>query len=295
VKFLSVLVVSVLAAGAAPPAGAQIPGSDIYLVKVGADSLGNLQLGVPQNVIQRPGYDNQPLFTPDGTAFLYTSIRDDQADIYRFDLETLQSKRVTRTAESEFSPTPIPGRDTFSVVQVEADSTQRLWEFSADGKGSTLLLAGIQPVGYHAWADENTVALFILGEPHRLALADIRSGVETPIAEDIGRSLQKIPGRAAVSFLDHEGESWTLKEVTAATHRVRTIAPAPPGAQDHVWLADGSILMTQGPSVLRWDPAAKSPEWETVVTFDYQLEGLGRIAVSPDGKWLALVVAELEP
>jgi len=32
-----------------------------------------------------------------------------------------------------------------------------------------------------------------------------------------------------------------------------------------------------------------------VITFDYQLEGLGRIAISPDGQWMALVVAETEP
>jgi len=67
---------------------------------------------------------------PDGHGVLYTSIRNKQADIYRYDLQSGATTQVTNTAESEYSPTLMPDRKNISVVRVEADGkTQRLWKF----------------------------------------------------------------------------------------------------------------------------------------------------------------------
>ena len=157
---------------AAPRATAQQPpGTDIYLVDLEVRG-GRLQLGTPLNITDRDGYDNQPSFTADGRSVLYTSIREDgQADIYRYEIEGRETVRVTRTAESEYSPTHTPDGRGISVVRVEPDSTQRLWRFGHDGGEPELLLSEIRPVGYHAWADEETVALFVLGTPATLQLA----------------------------------------------------------------------------------------------------------------------------
>ena len=39
------------------------------------------------NITRSPGYDNQPSFTPDGAAILFTSNRGGtQTDIYRYDV-----------------------------------------------------------------------------------------------------------------------------------------------------------------------------------------------------------------
>ncbi|PYP63416.1 MAG: hypothetical protein DMD37_06350, partial [Gemmatimonadetes bacterium] len=151
---LSYLLLAMQAA-AAPPA------TDIYLADLRVVD-GRVQVGTPVNVTARPGYDNQPFFLPDGGAFLYTSIRaDSQADIYRYDLRTATSVRLTATRESEYSPTPLPDGSGFSAVRVEADSTQRLWAFDWDGARPRLVLDSIKPVGYHAWGDARTVALFV--------------------------------------------------------------------------------------------------------------------------------------
>src|SRR5437879_453999 len=155
-------------AAAAPPA------NDIYVASLRVVD-GRVQVGTPVNVTARPGYDNQPFFLPDGGAFLYTSIRaDSQADIYRYDLRTATSVRLTATRESEYSPTPPPDRPGFSAVRVEADSTQRLWAFDWDGARSRLVLDSIKPVGYHAWGDGRSVALFVLGAPPTLQRAATR-------------------------------------------------------------------------------------------------------------------------
>ena len=109
------------------------PATDIYVADLRVTDR-RVSVGSPVNVTARPGYDNQPFFLRDGRSFFYTSVRDDaQADIYRYDLDRKISVRVTTTRESEYSPTPLPKGDGFSVVRVEADSTQRLWAFNADG------------------------------------------------------------------------------------------------------------------------------------------------------------------
>jgi len=151
------------------------PATDIYLAGLRV-TRGRVTVDAPVNVTARPGYDNQPCFLPDGRAFLYTSIREDsQADIYRYDIAGKTSTRLTTTPESEYSPTPLPNGTGFSVIRVEADSTQRLWAFDADGSQPRLVLDSIKPVGYHAWGDDHTLVLFVLGAPPTLQIADARS------------------------------------------------------------------------------------------------------------------------
>src|SRR5262245_60163909 len=109
------------------------PSSDIFLVDVTKRG-GQLVLGKPVNITNRDGYDNQPSFLPDGKSLLFTSIRENnQADIYRYELVTQKTERVTNTSESEYSPTVTPDQKFFSTIRVEADRTQRLWKFPLRG------------------------------------------------------------------------------------------------------------------------------------------------------------------
>jgi hypothetical protein len=278
---------------AAPPAAAQQPpGTDIFLVDLVVRG-GGIQLGTPLNITDREGYDNQPAFTADGRSVLYTSIREDgQADIYRYDIVRRETARLTRTAESEYSPTVAPDLRGITVVRVEPDSTQRLWRFGVEGGEPELLLPGVRPVGYHAWADEHTVALFVLGSPATLRLADLRTGEAEAVAEDIGRSLHRIPGRRAISFLRRtpEGERW-IEELDIASREVRRLVRPLEAGEDYAWMPDGRLLMGQGAKLFLWDPAAGS-DWREIA--DLSAAGIGgitRLAVSPLGDRLALVAA----
>lgn len=284
---------AVLSMGAGP--GRAQSGTDIFLAPLEAQD-GALHIGAPRNVTNRPGYDNQPCFLPEGNAFLYTSIRDGQADIYRYDLKLNRSVRITRTPESEYSPTPIPGNTGFAVVQVEADSTQRLWKFTADGKSSTLLLRDVKPVGYQAWASPIRVVVFVLGEPNTLFLADTRSGQGLTVARDVGRSLQTVPNRPDISFTQRgEDGGWWIKELSVASRQIEPYAPALEGSQDHAWTPDRTLLMAKDNAVYRYLPDPDN-RWEEVAHFDDPaLAHLTRMAVSPYGKWIAMVSDEPAP
>lgn len=276
---------TVEAAATAPPA------TDIRLLPVEVDDEGRWTVLRPVVVTDRDGYDNQPAFEPDGAALLFTSQRGEQSDVYRYELASGETGRVTDTAESEYSPTPMPGGERFSAVRVEADGTQRLWSFPRGGGEPQLLLPGIAPVGYHAWLDGETVALFVLGDPITLRLASLASGEARVVAENVGRSLHRIPGEAALSYLDKSTEPWSIRRFDPAEGSTGTLGRSLAESEDYAWAPDGSLVMGSGSVLFRGRRRGGEIEWSVLV--DLGEEGLGRItrlAVSADGRWLAVVV-----
>lgn len=274
------------------------PATDIYLADLRV-AQGRITVGPPVNVTMRPGYDNQPFFLPDGRAFLYTSIREDsQADIYRYDIDMKTSVRLTATHESEYSPTPLPDGSGFSVVRVEADSTQRLWAFDLAGSRPRLVLDSIKPVGYHAWADAHTLVLFVLGSPSTLQIAD--AGVPAArgevFAKDIGRSLQRIPGRASVSFVQRDSVAGAaLEELDVPRRRVRMLVKVPAGADFFAWTPGGIVLTASGTKLYQWD-SRRGGAWEQVADLTAAgLSSVTRLAVSPEGDRLAIVAVPAAP
>jgi hypothetical protein len=246
----------------------------------------------PQNVTARAGYDNQPSFLPGGAGILYTSIRAGQADTYRYDIASRTKTQLTRTAESEYSPTTMPGGTTFSAVRVEADSTQRLWVFGFSGGSPRVILEDVQPVGYHAWANEYTVALFVLGSPPTLQFADLRTGHSQVVAHDIGRSIHKVPDRQAVSFLqrDSTSQGW-ISLIDLETFEISHLIQPVGDNEFYAWAPDGTILMGNGSKIFAWKDGAGA--WAQVADFgDRGISNITRIAVSPDGRRAAIVAAD---
>src|SRR5689334_4624857 len=93
-------------ASPSPTPSAAPPASDIFIVDVRKVN-GELKLGQPKKITDLPVYNNQPFFL-DGHTILYTSFRDKQTDIYRYDIRTGKTTQVTNTPESEYSPTLMP-------------------------------------------------------------------------------------------------------------------------------------------------------------------------------------------
>jgi hypothetical protein len=249
------------------------------------------------NLTARAGYDNQPAFLPDGSGLLYTHIGDDgHADIWRYDFATHAARAVTTTPESEYSPTVMPRSGGISVVRVELDSTQRLWRLDLDGGHPAQLFLNIKPVGYHAWASDSALALYVLGNPNALVLARLGAERADTVARSIGRALQRIPGRHAVSFVHIEDstKSW-LMELNADSATVRRLILLPRGAEFHVWLAGGLVLASDSTALYQWDSRGAA-SWQRVVDLSaLGLKGVTRLAVSPAGDRLALVARDLAP
>jgi len=282
-------VLTVLPLNPAPAPGQSAPpGTDIYLAPL---SLGNgsIEIGRPVNITSRPGYDNQPFFAFDGSFVLFTAADTSGAtDIFRYDTREATTTRVTQTAESEYSPTLMPGARSFSTVRVEADGAQRLWQFDIDGAYPRLVLTDVDSVGYHAWIDDRTLALFVLGEPHTLRIADTLEDTDQIVAFDIGRCIHTVPGTSEASFVQivSDDESWITCLDVESGEFLRLVTTLP-GSQDYVWLSDSAMLMASGSTVFLW---TGGHEWKEVATLGhYGITNITRLAVSASGEWLALV------
>lgn len=303
-----VLLAPVLAAQGTPPS------TDIWLVPL-TISPGNVRIGIPRNVTQREGYDNQPSFTPDSRAMLYTARMGDQTDVFRLDIASGQATRLTSTPESEYSPTVMPAGARFSVVRVEADSSQRLWSFAPDGSDPRLVLPGVEPVGYHVWLADSALALFVIGAPNTLEIVTLGSERADTVARDIGRALVLAPpvsrafpedrpltfvqrdssgDRVMVMHLERRGRrcvgmvclrrgGWSV----ALTERARL----PEEAEYLAWTSNGALFTAEGTSVYQEGAApGGGRRWTKVADFArHGMRNLSRLAVSPDGRWLAIV------
>ncbi len=278
-------------AGPAQPAF-NPPGPDVWLAELTWESGGPPTISTPVNLTRRAGYDNQPTFVPDGTGLWYTAVDEDigQADIWRYDFASGTVTRITASSpESEYSATPLPDGSGISVVRVEADSTQRLWRFDLDGADGSVLLEDVAPVGYHAWADERTVVVFVLGDPPTLRRVDVLTGAAEVIAEDVGRSIQGVPGSSDVSYVQNEPDGTTsIMRLGPGSARPERIIDGVEGGDFHAWAPDGTLLMAHEFIVYGWTPGA-SAGWEPVGDFSRQRLTVTRLAVSPDGSQIALV------
>ncbi|MET0216281.1 MAG: hypothetical protein ABW292_24945, partial [Vicinamibacterales bacterium] len=210
-----------------------------------------VEIGAPVNISNSPGYDNQPTFTPDGGAVLFTSVRGDRkpdpanaaatgSEIYRYEIGAARLSQVTETPESEYSPRVTPDGTHISVIRVEADGTQRLWRFAMDGTKVELVLRDIKPVGYYAWASDKTLALFVLGkqgQPATLQVADVGTGEAKVVATSIGRSIQRIPG-GGISFVSKrragngQKSTFTINELNPETRQVSSLIDVSADASD---------------------------------------------------------------
>jgi hypothetical protein len=282
----------VLASIAGNGLGAQVPNTDIYLAPL-KHIRDSIVVGPAVNITHRAGYDNQPSFLPNSRAILYTAIgADGHADIWRYDIAERRTSRVTSTAESEYSAVVMPGGLRMSVIRVEADSTQRLWSFALDGSNPQLLLTLLKPVGYHAWLGPTKLATFVLGTPATLHVIDSDGSRDEIRARDIGRSLQRIPGKDAFSYTQRDSARALCimtQPVTGESERMLVRTPA--DNEYHAWTPDAQLLSATRSVLVRWNRALDATSgWLPVADLSKNgVRNVSRLAVSPDGKWLAFV------
>ena len=270
------------------------PSTDIYLYRFARFPLGSSVF----NITNRRGYDNQPAWNGNDR-LLSTSQSGGQTDIYEVDFGRGSISRFTDTPESEYSPALTPDGNSITVVRVERDSSQRLWRFPKDRSAPSLVLSDIKPVGYFAWLDVTRLALFVLGNPATLQIADTRTGAGRFVVSDIGRSLQRVPGGSRASYLHRVGARWMLETVDPTprpdgSFDIATVATMPDSAEYVAWRSSTELYTAVGSRIYRM----RLPDATWVLVDDLSEQGIRRISrltVSPDGSRLALVADDGEP
>ena len=268
-------------------------GTDIYLFNFKVDQ-NQFTLSNARNITNSPGYDNQPYFLPDGKSLLYSS--DDgfgQTDIYRYNILGQNERRLTFTPNNEYSPTVTPDGKYFSCIILERNGNQFLWKYPLNGAVPQKLV-DVQPVGYHCWASNDMLGLFVVGEPNTLNLVDLPTGKVEKVADSPGVTLKMIPNSSdLMSFVDLSNDAhWKVRTVNTSTKELAEVIDAPKHAQYYSWTPSGILVAGDGKRIYKFDPANDSDWVEMANLSDYGIKEFTRITISPSGDLLAVVVNE---
>lgn len=281
---------------AADSTASTLPTVDIYLVELAWEDGRPTLAGAPINATARPGYDNQPAFTPQGHGFYYAAgTPDGQTDIFRCAIPCEQPERITDTpGEGEFSPRPTPdGRHISYIHQAVGGYGGQVWIDHPDGgEGRPADPRG--PFGYYAFDHaQSRLAVFALADPFRLDVFGVEGDTtRVTVAEEIGRALYASPDGRGVYFTKMQPDSsFAVYHSGFAGGAPERQFGLPPGSQDYVVLAhpqggdsflamDGSTLVYRAPGA-GWSRVGELP-----------LEGISRLAISPDRRQLAVVASD---
>lgn len=254
------------------------------------------------DITPHAGYNNQPAFSADGRTVYYVDDVEGATDIVRYDRTTGARTRMTQTPEAEFSPTPMPDGRSLSAVRVGKPrssgntytESQQLWRYDSTGRAIAPII-GMRRIGYHCWTGDGMVAVFVVGDeeqgqPHTLRVVDLASRQSVTVASYIGRTLRMSPQNRLTYVDKSDSSQWVLMTVAPGEERGTSVLPMPRGSEDFVWLADGRVLMSSADGLLI--AQQQGTAWTyTPVSGVLPLRGrIGRIAMSPDGRTLALVV-----
>ena len=88
------------------------------------------------------------------------------------------------------------------------------------------------------------------------------------------------------------GHDWTIRTYDMNSQQIETLVPTLKGREDLTWTPDGSLLMSDGTQIFSWILKESTPAWKSIAMSSAKLTGITRLAVSPDGKKLALVADE---
>ena len=285
---------------------APAPGTDISIFALdwidGAPVLGERTGG-----ISRPGYDNQPYFTPDGTALLYAS--DDESgntDIWSLDLVSGETTNLTNTPEeSEYSPRYTPDGNHLSFIhQPPGGYGGQVFVAGQDGSEPQAFME-YGPLGYYAFNQAmNQLVVFALSEEaNTLQHVDLRNAREavTVLSDHQGRALYSSPIDDGVFFTQsREDEGFSVYQLNFATKATREHFDLPGLSQDYaVFSADidsdhliAFIAASDGALYYR---SLDDLDWTMIADLDVLgITGTTRMAVNDDASRIAIVLIEAQ-
>jgi hypothetical protein len=280
---------------------AKMPSFDIYMGDLGIQD-NQLKVSHLRALTNRTGYDNQPLFLPDGDSLLYTSAiinnKVEQTDSMFVSFKSGQILNLTNSVESEYSPTLMPNGKNFSVIRA-TDNEQKLWRYplhpeQQSSESASELLAIINPVGYHAWVDKDRVLLFVLGEPQTLQLADLREQSSQILDNNIGPSLFAIPDSPLMSYTVSIGKGddirWRLKSYQPNTGQIKILTTLPKGAYYYAWAGNGYAIAAVDNTLMQWDKANADRGWQPFADVSDECpKGVTRLSTNPQISKIAIV------
>lgn len=266
---------------------AQLPETDLWLFKTVKDKLHNNVLSEPLNITNRPGYDNQPAFDPDGSRIYYASIQaDNQADIYFYDLKSKKNQRLTSTPESEYSPTFTPDGKKMACVVVEADSSQKI-HFVSPFTGTHESKFNFDSVGYFTFLNSDSIIYYKLTSPHSLHFYCKEPEDDKFLCQSPIRTF-KAPDRHSVVYGIKDSVRVRFFRYDFLLRKATLYAECKSGTEDIYWHPVWGLMKSEEKKILYYDD--KKKEWITLYDLSaFGIKKITRFAFDPKNKYLVVV------
>ena len=251
----------------------------------------------PVNISNNEGYDNQPSFTEDGQSILFSSFRNGQSDIAKYEIFDNYRTWITETEANEYSPISYPKKSkNFTCVRLDEDGAQLLYKYYYKNKEPEVLIPNLK-VGYYLWLNNKSLVSFVLGDIETLQVSNFKLKIKYPIQSNIGRSIQKIPipmeiGDELLSFISKENGASEIYAINPVTSETKYLADALEGSEDLTWTADGTILMGKGSSIYKLKPGVDTNWARIYIESDLPIKNITRIVTGLNGRKIAVVVSE---
>lgn len=265
--------------------------TEVYLGDLSTNN-GKTTLTNLRNISKNPGYDNQPSFNGN-SEILFARTRHDQTDIAQYSIESGGTSWVNDTpGGGEYSPLKIPGADAISAIRLDTTGLQRLYRYEMKSGTSQPILKDAK-VGYHVWYSDTVLVHTILTENRMdLVVSNLKDNTSHTVQKNVGRALHKIPNTDLVSYIAKDETPWQVKSIHPTTGATALLTNLPQGVEDIVWLPDGQILVPFGDLIYTFLPESEGSPATISISALWELGTISRMAVSPDGNYLALVAEE---
>ena len=242
----------------------------------------------PKQISEGSGYHNQPSFS-DKSTLLFASTRQKQTDIASYNIteNTLKWKSNT-LGGSEYSPQRIPNSNAIAAVRLDTNGLQRFYKYR-DGKTPELLLENLQ-VAYYCFTAPDKILASVL-ENNTLALVEANlhlQQIDTIFFGGSGRSFHSKPDSNTIAYtMINEAEANRVEIYLNEEDDSFFVCQLPIGIQDFTWLTEDIFVIGSRNQLYTYNTIGNYI-WTLAHTFkDTPIDAISRIAVSPDGKYLA--------
>jgi hypothetical protein len=280
----------------ATPSVSQLPVTQVFCFDIDRDGAGLVVKNARFLTAFNPqGYNNQPQWVNNNELYIAIQTPNDTNQTEVLSLSVLNNTltRITATAESEYSPTVMPDRRSFSCVRTDADGsgTQRLWSYPFDRSNSGRDLMTLQQnVGYHCWLSDKKVALFIVdGQHNYLKIASVEDQSSIQLMKDIGRSMARM-GDGKLAYIQKGTSPWLIKALDPVSYNSTDVIETLPGSEDFTLMADGTFLMAHGAKLYAYNASDTTKEWRELDDLTrFGVTNIKRLAISRNMDKIAIV------
>ena len=268
---------------------AQAPDSEIYLFSIDKKD-GKYSFSNGENISKNKGYDNQPSFSLDSkSVFFTTNRRDNNYDIYRYSLTEKVILPVVISEDSEYTGKELD-ENTLTFVREGKDQTMTVFKQDRQTKKETLAFKVKDPIAYYAFNAQGDALVWVR---YAFFMKFVNTG------KSINRYVTNygqpsvphlIPNTNNFSFMQrHPDDSLWIKEFNPTNESVRPIVQSKDGKKDYCWMPDGSLLIGSGNKLYRYNEKTDKAWQEVADLSSFGIKEITRMAMSSDGKYLALV------